>query len=42
MLDRAVERRDQILREHEPDWLEEDMQREIDQIVAAAERELFG
>jgi trimethylamine--corrinoid protein Co-methyltransferase len=42
MLDRAVERRDQILREHEPDWLEEDMQREVDQIVAAAERELFG
>ena len=42
MLDRAAERRDQILRRHEPDWLEENMQKEIDRIVASAERELLG
>ena len=41
MLDPAAERRDQILRQHEPDWLDEDLQREIDRIVAAAERELL-
>jgi trimethylamine--corrinoid protein Co-methyltransferase len=42
MLDRAVERRDRILREHTPDWISEELQREIDRIVAAADRELIG
>jgi len=40
MLDRAVEWRDRILREHTPDWISEELQREIDRIVAAAGREL--
>jgi len=42
MLDRAVERLDEILAAHEPDWMDEAMQEEIDHIVAAAERELSG
>jgi trimethylamine--corrinoid protein Co-methyltransferase len=42
MLDRAAERRDEILQRHKPDWLEENMQKEIDRIVAVAERELLG
>jgi hypothetical protein len=42
MLDRAVERRVQILRAHKSDWLDEDTQREVDSIVAAAERELLS
>jgi trimethylamine--corrinoid protein Co-methyltransferase len=42
MLDRAAERRDEILQRHEPDWCEEKMQKEIDRIVAAADRELLG
>jgi trimethylamine--corrinoid protein Co-methyltransferase len=42
MLDRAAERLDQIEAAHQPDWMDEDMQREIDRIVAAAEHELLG
>jgi len=39
MLDRAIERVDEVLGAHEPDWMDEEMQKEVDRIVAAAERE---
>jgi trimethylamine--corrinoid protein Co-methyltransferase len=42
MFDRAVERRDRILREHTPDWISEELQQEINRIVTAANRELLG
>jgi trimethylamine--corrinoid protein Co-methyltransferase len=42
MLDRAAERLDHITTVHQPDWMDEKMQREIDHIVAAAERELLS
>jgi len=42
MLDRAIERVDEIMGAHEPDWMDEEMQKEVDHIVAAAERELSG
>lgn len=42
MLDRAVERQQQILNEHELEWLEEDLQSELDSIVASAKQEIFG
>jgi trimethylamine--corrinoid protein Co-methyltransferase len=40
ILDRAIERRDRILREHTPDWISEELEQEIDRIVAVADREL--
>lgn len=42
MLDRAVERQERILKEHTLEWLDEEVQRELDAIVAAAEREVLG
>lgn len=42
MLDRAVERQQQILNEHELTWLEEDLQAELDAIVASAKQEIYG
>jgi trimethylamine--corrinoid protein Co-methyltransferase len=42
ILDRAIERCDRILREHTPDWISEELQQEIDRIVATADRELVG
>jgi len=42
MLERAAARRDQILREHHPEPLDEVLEREIDRIVAAAGRELLA
>lgn len=42
MLDRAVERQEQILDEHTLEWLDGKMQRELDAIVTVAERELLG
>ena len=42
MLERAAARRDQILREHHPEPLDEALEREIDRIVAAAGRELLA
>ena len=42
MLDRAGERRDKLLREHEPEFLDEARRKEIDRIVASAQRELAG
>ena len=41
MLDRAHAEQDRILREHQPDWLDEVTQRELDLIIAAAEREIL-
>ena len=41
MLDRAIERVDEILGAHEPDWMDEEMQKEVDAIVGAAEKELL-
>ena len=40
MHERCIALKDQILREHEPVPLDEEIAREIDKIVAAAEREL--
>lgn len=40
MLERAAARRDQILREHHPEPLDEAMKREIDRIVAVTGRQL--
>jgi len=42
MLDRAVAEQERILREHELEWLDEASQRELDRIVAAAERQILG
>ncbi len=42
MLDRAIDRQNEILSKHTPDWLEEDMQSELDAIVKAAEKEILG
>jgi trimethylamine--corrinoid protein Co-methyltransferase len=42
MLDRAYAEGERILREHQPDWLDEATQLELDRVVAAAERELLG
>jgi trimethylamine--corrinoid protein Co-methyltransferase len=42
MLQRAVDRQTKILSEHELTWLDEDVQRELDAIVAAADREVLG
>ena len=42
MLDRAVAEQTRILREHEPEWLDEAARRELDRIVAAAERQILG
>ncbi len=42
MLDRAIDRQEKILAEHSMDWLDDDMQREIDRIVAAADRDVLG
>lgn len=42
MLQRAAARQEQILAEHALPWLDEAMQRELDQIVAVAERELLA
>ena len=42
MMDRAVERRDQISRTHEPDLIDDTMSREIDRIVQAAERDFYN
>ncbi|MEJ2600637.1 MAG: trimethylamine methyltransferase family protein [Anaerolineales bacterium] len=40
MLERAIARQEQILQEHALEWLEEDIQRELDRIVAAAGEEM--
>jgi len=42
MLDRAIERQEKILQEHTLEWLDEETQRELDAVVAAAEREILG
>jgi trimethylamine--corrinoid protein Co-methyltransferase len=42
MLDRALAEQERILREHRLEWLEETALREIDRIVAAAERQILG
>ncbi|GFP35827.1 trimethylamine---corrinoid protein Co-methyltransferase [Candidatus Hakubella thermalkaliphila] len=42
MLDNAVEEKERILREHISEPLDDDMQKEIDKIVAVAERELLS
>lgn len=42
MLDRAIDRQNDILSKHTPDWLEESLQRELDAIVQAAEKEILG
>ncbi len=42
MFDRAVAEQTGILREHELEWLDETSQRELDRIVATAEREILG
>ena len=42
MLQRAREKLDRITDSHEPDWMEESRQREVDCIVAAAEKELLS
>jgi trimethylamine--corrinoid protein Co-methyltransferase len=42
MFDRAVAEQERILREHELEWLDEASMRELDRIVAAAEREILG
>ena len=42
MLERAYDRQEQILSRHEFAWLEDEMQRELDRIVAAADREILG
>ncbi|NIM93776.1 MAG: hypothetical protein GTO18_08710 [Anaerolineales bacterium] len=42
MLDRAVDRQDKILSEHTLEWLDEDLQIELDRIVKAAEEEILG
>ncbi len=42
MLERAREKLNIILEAHQPDWMEDGLQREIDSIVAAADRELLG
>jgi trimethylamine--corrinoid protein Co-methyltransferase len=42
MLDRAIDRQEKILGTHTLEWLDEDAQRELDAIVAVAEREILG
>ncbi len=42
MLDRAIDRQEKILSTHTLEWLDEHLQRELDVIVAAAEREILG
>jgi trimethylamine--corrinoid protein Co-methyltransferase len=42
MLDRAVAEQVRILREHRLEWLDEATRRELERIVAAAEREILG
>lgn len=42
MLDRAVERQEKLIAEHELDWLDESLQTELDAIVKAADREVLG
>lgn len=42
MLDRALDRQSEILSKHSLDWLDESMQRELDAIVRAAEKEILG
>ena len=42
LLDRAVEEQNRLLANHTLEWLEEPMSRELDSIVAAAEREILG
>jgi trimethylamine:corrinoid methyltransferase-like protein len=42
MLDRAIDRQEKILSTHTLEWLDEHSQRELDVIVAAAEREILG
>ncbi len=41
MLDRAYAEQNRILRQHQPDWLDEATQLELDRIMTAAERELL-
>jgi len=42
MHDRCVAMKDQILREHTPEPLDDDTAREVDKIVDAARRHLVG
>ena len=42
MFDRAITEQARILHEHELEWLDEVSQREIDRIVASADREILG
>ena len=42
MFDQAIAEQERILREHELEWLDEPSQRELDRIVAAAERQILG
>ena len=42
MFDRALAAQERILREHELEWLDEPSQRELDRIVAAADRQILG
>ena len=42
ILDQAQAEQERILRQHQPDWLDTAAQRELDRIVATAERELLG
>jgi trimethylamine--corrinoid protein Co-methyltransferase len=42
MLERAVDRQEQILSEHTLEWLDEDAQRELDGIVTAAKKDVLG
>ena len=41
MLDRAVAEQERILREHRVQWLDEAATRELDRIVAAADRRIL-
>jgi trimethylamine--corrinoid protein Co-methyltransferase len=41
MLERAIDRQEKILGSHTLEWLDEDTQRELDTIVAVAEREVL-
>lgn len=42
MLERAIDRQEQILQTHELPWIDEALDREIDAVVAAARREILG
>jgi len=42
MLERASQRRDQLLRDHQPEWLDKETRNQVDDIVAAAEHKLLG